>query len=87
MGASISHLIPFVPASTVIVLGMVAYFTGVTQAPLTSFVIVMEMTDNHGLVLPLIAAALIAHAVSRVVCHEPLYKALAEGFARRIAEQ
>lgn len=83
MGASLSHLISFVPTSTVIVLGMVAYFSGVTQAPLTSFIIVMEMTNNHDLVLPLMATALIAHGVSRIVCHEPLYKALAERFVRR----
>jgi H+/Cl- antiporter ClcA len=87
MGASLSHLISFVPASTVIVLGMAAYFAGVTQAPLTTFVIVMEMTDNHSLVLPLIATALIAHGFSRIVCHEPLYKALAERFVRRLAQQ
>lgn len=86
MGASLSHLISFVPASTVIILGMVAYFSGVTQAPLTSFIIVMEMTDNHSLVLPLMATALIAHGISRIVCHEPLYKAVAEHFVRRVAQ-
>jgi H+/Cl- antiporter ClcA len=85
MGASFSHFFTFVPAETVIVLGMVAYFTGVTQAPLTSFVIVMEMTDNHNLILPLMATALIAHGISRVICHEPLYKALAERFLRQTA--
>lgn len=84
-GANLSHLIPFVPASTVIVLGMVAYFSGVTQAPLTTFIIVMEMTDNHSLVLPLMATALIAHGMSRIVCHEPLYKAMAERFTHRIS--
>lgn len=41
------------------------------------------MTNNHDLVLPLMATALIAHGVSRIVCHEPLYKALAERFVRR----
>lgn len=87
MGASLSHFISFVPASTVIVLGMVAYFSGVTQAPLTSFIIVMEMTDNHSLVLPLMATALIAHGISRIVCGEPLYKALAERFLRRMEQQ
>lgn len=85
LGSSLSHAMPFVPAGTVIVLGMVAYFSGVTQAPLTTFVIVMEMTDNHGIVLPLMATALIAHGVSRVVCAEPLYKALAERLLRRLS--
>jgi H+/Cl- antiporter ClcA len=84
MGASISHYLPFIPAGTVIVLGMVAYFSGVTQAPLTTFIIVMEMTDNHNLVLPLMATALVGHGVSRVVCREPLYKALAQRFVDRL---
>jgi len=87
MGASLSHFISFVPVDTVIVLCMVAYFTGVTQAPLTSFIIVMEMTGNHNLVLPLMATALIAHGISRIVCREPLYKALAERFVRRMELQ
>jgi chloride channel protein, CIC family len=87
LGASLSHIISFVPASTVIILGMVAYFSGVTQAPLTTFIIVMEMTDNHTLVLPLMATALIAHGTSRIVCHEPLYKAIAERFVRRVEQK
>lgn len=80
IGAGIAHLLPFAPAGTVIVLGMVAYFAGATQAPLTTFVIVMEMTDNHGLVIPLMATALVGHGVSRIVCREPIYKALAQKF-------
>ncbi|MEW6132339.1 MAG: chloride channel protein [Pseudomonadota bacterium] len=79
-GVNLSQLITFVPAATVIVLGMVAYFSGVTQAPLTTFIIVMEMTDNHDLVLPLMATALIAHGMSRIVCPEPLYKAMGRRF-------
>ncbi len=83
MGALLSHLVSFAPTSTVIVLGMVAYFSGVTQAPLTAFIIVMEMTDNHSIVVPLMATALIAHGISRLICHESLYKALAERFVTR----
>jgi H+/Cl- antiporter ClcA len=86
-GANLSHVMAFVPAGTVIVLGMVAYFAGVTQAPLTTFIIVMEMTDNHNLVLPLMATALIAHGVSRIICHEPLYKAMAERFLHHMPKQ
>ncbi|WP_346328989.1 chloride channel protein [Iodidimonas sp. SYSU 1G8] len=64
----------------VVLLGMVGYFAGVTQAPITSFVIVMEMTDNHDLLLPLMAAAFVAHAASRLVCREGIYHALSRGF-------
>lgn len=79
-GANLVPFLPYAPAGAVVVLGMVAYFAGVVQAPMTAFVIVMEMTDNHAMLLPLMAASLIASATSRLVCHKPLYKALAEKF-------
>jgi H+/Cl- antiporter ClcA len=61
-------------------LGMVSYFAGVVQAPITAFVIVTEMTDNHAMVIPLMAASLIAYAASRVVCPEGIYHALSKSF-------
>jgi len=80
VGALIAPFTPEAPRAAVILLGMAAYFAGVVQAPLTAVVIVMEMTDNHELVVPLMAVALIAHAVSRMINHRPLYRALADAF-------
>lgn len=82
-GVNISHIIPYAPAGAVVLLGMVGYFAGVVQAPITAFVIVIEMTDNHQLALPLMATALVAAATSRLICPWPVYKALAEGFLAR----
>jgi H+/Cl- antiporter ClcA len=62
------------------ILGMCGYLAGVTQAPLTSFVIVMEMTAQHGMVLPLMASAAVATAVSRLLT-PPLYQTLASRYA------
>ena len=59
---------------------MVAYFSGVTQAPITAFVIVMEMTDNHEMILPLMAAAFIAKICSRLICPNPLFHTMAQNF-------
>lgn len=75
---------PIAPVSAVVILGMVAYFAGVVQAPITAFVIVMEMTDNHTMILPLMAASFIACAISRRICPKPLYRTMAEGFISRI---
>ncbi|MBK6974795.1 MAG: chloride channel protein [Sterolibacteriaceae bacterium] len=83
LGANLAHILPDTPAGALVLLGVVAYFTGVVQAPLTAFIIVMEMTANHGMVFPLMATALIAQGASRLVCKEPLYKGLAEGFLKR----
>lgn len=82
VGAGIGHnlaaLLPGVDPSAVVLLGMCAYLTGVTQAPLTSAVISMELTDNTDMLLPILAAVLLARAVSSLVCHQPIYRALAQ---------
>jgi H+/Cl- antiporter ClcA len=62
------------------ILGMCAYLAGVTQAPLTSLVIVMEMTTQHAMVLPLMITAAIATAVSKLLT-PPLYQTLAQRYA------
>ena len=62
------------------ILGMCGYLAGVTQAPLTSLVIVMEMTAQHAMVLPLMITAAIATAVSRLVSR-PLYQTLADRYS------
>jgi H+/Cl- antiporter ClcA len=67
------------------ILGMCGFLAGVTQAPLTSFVIVMEMTSQHAMVLPLMLTAALATALSKLLT-PPLYQALADRYAARGAE-
>jgi H+/Cl- antiporter ClcA len=83
LGANVASLFHDAPLAAIMLLGMVSYFAGVVQAPITAFVIVTEMTDNHNMVVPLMAAAFIAHATSRIVCEEGIYHALAKGFVER----
>ncbi|WP_375789353.1 chloride channel protein [Bradyrhizobium sp. Pha-3] len=85
LGSNIAPLFHGAPLPALMLLGMVSYFAGVVQAPITAFVIVTEMTDNHAMVVPLMAAALIAHASSRLICKEGVYHALAKGFVERAA--
>lgn len=79
-GQNVALLLPGAPVAAVVVLGMVGYFAGVVQAPITAFVIVIEMTRDSEMALPLMAAALIAHGMSRLICPRPLYKTLAKAF-------
>ncbi len=67
-------------ASLAAVLGMAGYFAGVVQAPMTAFVIIVEMTGNHDNVVPIMAASMIGYGVSRVVSPHPLYHALSRLF-------
>ncbi|HUB46728.1 MAG TPA: chloride channel protein [Acetobacteraceae bacterium] len=80
LGLWLSHFLPEAPAGAVVLLGMVAYFSGVVQAPITAAVIVMEMTDNQRVTVPLLAASFLAFGISRLVCRRPLYGELARFF-------
>ncbi len=82
-GSNLAAVFADAPAGALATLGMVAYFSGVVQAPITAFVIVMEMTDNHNMTIPLMATSVIAYAVSRIVCPTPLYKTMAASFLAR----
>ena len=62
------------------ILGMCGYLAGITQAPLTALVIVMEMTAQHAMVLPLMVTAALATAVSKLIT-PPLYQTLADRYA------
>ena len=84
IGQVVAGWVTPVDASSLVVVGMAAYFAGVVQAPITSFVIVMEMTDNHDMVVPLMLATLLATAVSRLICPRPLYKGLARNYLVRV---
>jgi H+/Cl- antiporter ClcA len=83
LGADIARWMPEMPAGALIILGMAAYFTGVVQAPITAVVIVMEMTDNQTLTVPLMATAVIAFGASRLVCPDPIYRTMAQAFLEK----
>lgn len=80
VGADLAHWIPVAPLSVMILLGMVGYFAGVVQSPLTAFVIVVEMTAERNMILPLLATAFIAYGASQLVSPRPLYHTLAQAF-------
>lgn len=82
LGAALARFFSSVPKEGIVLLGMAAYFTGVVQTPLTALVIIMEMTHNNDMMLPLMITILLAQAASRLICRKPLYQSLAEDFMR-----
>jgi len=80
IGAVFAHLGLGVAGRDAVVLGMTSYLSGVVQAPLTSAVILMEMTREPGLVGPLLLAALLARWASSWVMPEPLYHLLSQAW-------
>jgi CIC family chloride channel protein len=58
------------------VVGMGAVFAGIVRAPMTSILIVFEMTGGYGLVLPMMIANMSAFALARYWRELPVYEAL-----------
>lgn len=78
IGAGFGQLLsPILPANVapnaIMLLMMTAYLCGVIQAPLTSFVVIMEISGQETMLLPLIATSLIAKIVAKSVSRRPLY--------------
>jgi H+/Cl- antiporter ClcA len=76
VGHNVAALMGHDIAPALIAMGMAAFLAAVTQAPITAFIIVMEMVDGHAMVLSLMAAAMLASLVSRMLAR-PLYETLA----------
>lgn len=60
------------------VVGMVAFFTGVVRAPLTGIVLVVEMTANVTMLLPMLGACFMAMLVPTLMHKAPIYDSLRE---------
>ncbi|MFG3757370.1 chloride channel protein, partial [Klebsiella pneumoniae] len=67
LGNIMSLVTSAIPLPSLAALCMVGYLAAVTQSPITSFVIVMEMIDGHEMVLPLMAVALLSSQVSKAL--------------------
>ena len=80
LAANLHRVLPAVPVGVLTILGMVSYLSGVVQAPITSFVIVSEMTENHALVIPIMVCALVANAASKFVYPHGIYHTLSHRY-------
>ncbi|MDO5085978.1 MAG: chloride channel protein [Comamonadaceae bacterium] len=76
IGYNVSSLAGGEVNTALIAMGMAGFLAAVTQTPLTSFIIVMEMIDGRPMVLSLMAVAMTSAAISRMISR-PLYATLA----------
>ncbi|MDK1704842.1 H(+)/Cl(-) exchange transporter ClcA [Serratia rubidaea] len=85
-GLASSHLFPQygIEPGTFAIAGMGALFAATVRAPLTGIVLVLEMTDNYQLILPMIITCLGATLVAQFLGGQPLYSSL---LARTLEKQ
>jgi chloride channel protein, CIC family len=58
--------------------GMGAAFAGVVRAPMTSVVMIFEITRDYAVIVPLMISNLVSYFISSRLQHEPIYEQLAE---------
>lgn len=74
IGSSLEHLIGSGHPNLLILLGMIGFLTGVTRTPFTSFILVLEMTDRHSAIFPMMVCALVANRMAKVINVHGLYE-------------
>ena len=56
--------------------GMGAAFAGIVRVPLTSVIMIFEMTRDYSIIVPLMIANLVSYVISSRLQEEPVYEAL-----------
>ncbi|MDR6462408.1 chloride channel protein [Chryseobacterium sediminis] len=89
IGSVISGAIHLTPNETnvVVLAGMVAFLTGITRAPFTSAIIVLEMTDRHSLIFHLMLAGMVSSIASILVSRHSLYDVLKINFLAELRQK
>ncbi|MDV5226741.1 H(+)/Cl(-) exchange transporter ClcA [Providencia rettgeri] len=88
-GYCIQEIFPDYPIEigTFAIAGMGALFAATVRAPLTGLVLVLEMTSNYQLILPMIITCLGATMVAQLLGGRPLYSVLLERTLQRSSQQ
>jgi CIC family chloride channel protein len=79
VGTLAHHLFPTYTATpgAYALVGMGAVFAGIVRAPMTSVLMIFEMTQDYAVIVPLMIANLVSLFIASRLQHEPIYEALA----------
>jgi CIC family chloride channel protein len=80
LGTVAHHLFPAYTATSgaYALVGMGAAFAGIVRAPMTSVLMIFEMTQDYAVIVPLMIANLVSLFISSQLQHKPIYEELAE---------
>src|SRR6202142_21962 len=79
LGTVAHHLFPAYTATSgaYALVGMGAAFAGIVRAPMTSVLMIFEMTQDYAVIVPLMIANLVSLFISSQLQHNPIYEELA----------
>jgi chloride channel protein, CIC family len=79
VGTLVHHFFPLYTATpgAYALVGMGAAFAGIVRAPMTSVLMIFEMTQDYAVIVPLMISNLISLFISSQLQRQPIYEALA----------
>lgn len=79
IGQFIAQSFEFINVKIMIMVGMVGFLTGITRTPFTSFVLVLEMSDSHEIIIYLMLASMVSNVVGKMINPKSFYEQVAHG--------
>ncbi|MBI4403468.1 MAG: chloride channel protein [Deltaproteobacteria bacterium] len=71
IGSKAAVLSGYANHNLLVIVGMAAFLSAIIRAPFTAWVIVMEMTDRHSAIFPLMVASLISCSTAKFLVERP----------------
>lgn len=78
LGQLFAQLFGLASTKLMILAGMVAFLTGITRTPFTSFILVLEMSNSHEVILYLMLASLVSNVTARLINARGFYEQAAQ---------
>lgn len=83
LGQLLASTFGFTSMKLMVLVGMVAFLTGVTRTPFTSFVLVLEMSNSHDVILYLMLSSMVANVTARIINAKGFYEQAAHDIVSR----
>lgn len=83
-GSYLDSLFNFNLGPLSVLIGMTAGLSALTQSPLTSFILILEMTDRHKAIFPIMVASIIGHGLSRLILKESFYEFVCKSILNKL---
>lgn len=74
IGSYISYHFSQELENLLVLMGMIGFLTGVTRAPFTSFILVLEMTNRHANIFPMMLSSLMANMAATFIDKKSFYE-------------
>jgi H+/Cl- antiporter ClcA len=74
IGSSLADMVGSPNINLMAMIGMIGFLTGLTHSPFTSFILVVEMSDRHSAVFPMMIGALVANGAAVAMQRHSFYE-------------